>query len=85
MLKKLKFITRDYVGREKERQLEKGLPLAGVSLFLLPHSISMRNEGMQMECHLLRSAIFPGSGHCPIDSWPHNILCVMGNGPAGLP
>lgn len=37
MLKKLKFITRDYVG-ERDRQLDKGLPLAGVSLSVpLPH------------------------------------------------
>lgn len=44
MLKKLKFITRDYVeGTEGERVTESAPSLS---------SISMRNEGMQMECHL---------------------------------
>lgn len=48
MLKKLKFITRDYVeGAEGERERER-VTESAPSL----SSISMRNEGMQMECHL---------------------------------
>lgn len=35
MLKKLKFITRDYVGERERQTAGKGLPLAGVSLSLL--------------------------------------------------
>lgn len=63
MLKKLKFITRDY---GPHRQLERKTLTSQVPTGVVARFSNVRE--MQMECHLFRFTIFPGNGHCPIDS-----------------